>query len=102
MARYKAGDPVIIKSKEWYEENKDEAGEINRDGAAFVRSMAKYCGKSTTIAEVVSSKGTYRLDIDGQRYNWSEFALQDFVGKYKVGDAVQIKSLEWYNENILK
>lgn len=99
MARYKVGDHVIIKSKEWYEENKDEAGEINRDGAAFVRSMAKYCGKSTTIAEVVSSKGTYRLDIDGQRYNWSEFTLQDFVGKYKVGDAVQIKSLEWYNEN---
>lgn len=100
MARYKVGDRVTIKSKEWYEENKDEAGEINEDGVAFVRSMAKYCGKSTTIAEVIPPR-TYRLDIDGERYNWSEYALHDsnFIGKYKVGDAVQIKPLEWYNEN---
>lgn len=98
MAKYKVGDLVIIKSKEWYDENKDGIGEVNGDGAVFVPLMTKYCGKKATIAEVISPS-TYRLDIDGQRYNWSEFALQDFVGKYKVGDAVQIKSLEWYNEN---
>lgn len=43
--KYNVGDRVLIKSIDWYNENKDEFGEVR----FFVKSMIQYCGSILTI-----------------------------------------------------
>lgn len=47
--KYKVGDKVRIKSKEWYEENRNTYGDVDDDSAVFNSSMEKYCGREATI-----------------------------------------------------
>ena len=46
--KYKVGDKVRIRSKEWYDKHKDANGEIR--GAFFDKDRAKLCGTIQTIA----------------------------------------------------
>ena len=99
MAKYKVGDQVIIKSIEWYNENKNAVQEVvSKDRITFVHDMLTYCGKNATIVNV-TNQGDYQLDIDEGSWGWSDFMLLDYTKEYKVGDMVRIKSLEWYNKN---
>ena len=99
MAKYKVGDQVIVKSIEWYNENKNAVQEVIEDENrnTFVSSMLIYCGKNATIVNV-TNQGDYQLDIDEGSWGWSDFMLLDYTKEYKVGDIVRIKSLEWYNK----
>ena len=45
--KYKEGDRVKIKSLDWYNQNKDEDGDV--PGAFFDAERTKYCGKVVTI-----------------------------------------------------
>lgn len=72
--KYKVGDKVRIKSKEWYEANKDSQGNITTL-ASFTQSMAVFCGRKANIAEI--DKGTYRLDIDNGRFFWDDEMFED-------------------------
>ena len=66
---YKDGDIVRIKSREWYEANKDEGGFIN--SAFFDKERVNLCGTMQTICNdgcklnsgiiVYGLKGTYYL-----------------------------------------
>ena len=47
--KHKVGDVVRVKSKAWYDENKDSNGEIDFLDWAFIPEMAEYCGKELTI-----------------------------------------------------
>lgn len=62
--KYKVGDKVRIKSREWYESNRTKRGEYVVDGLAFVDGMKEYCGKEATITYADEDDETYRLDID--------------------------------------
>ena len=46
---YRVGDKVRIKSLDWYNENKDEFGEVRYEEYIFVKSMVPYCGSILTI-----------------------------------------------------
>lgn len=67
--KFKIGDTVLIKSKEWYNENKTVAGNIN----IFIEAMSKYCGRIAVVIEAVPYG--HRLDIDGGQYRWPEFCM---------------------------
>ena len=45
----KVGDKVRIKSKEWYDKNKDENGEIKNDDIVFGKYYSKFCGLTMDI-----------------------------------------------------
>lgn len=55
----RVGDMVRIKSREWYENNKDLAGCITCEVCGFVPGMAEYCGRSFVIDAVYGS--VYKL-----------------------------------------
>lgn len=71
--KHKVGDKVRIKSKEWYEENKDESGEIGSCG--FTEMMQHYCGKVATIVDV--DDYSYLIDLDNGCYFWCDGIFED-------------------------
>lgn len=72
--KHKVGDRVRIKSREWYEKNKNRAGDILCGGTFFVDDMVCYCGNIATIASV---DRIYRLDIDNSEFEWSDEMFED-------------------------
>lgn len=77
--KHKVGDKVRIKSREWYEENKNESGDIDTIPVIFTECMAKYCGKTATIVEVDDTDGTCRVDIDDRCCWWSDDMFEGVV-----------------------
>lgn len=68
VGKYKVGDRVVVKSLDWYNENKDSVGTV-RVPCAFIREMSTYCGKIVTIRSV--SAVSYRT-VEGCGYAWSD------------------------------
>ena len=70
---YSPGDKVIIKSIDWYNENKDELGHVKLQGETFVGDMAKYCGCEMTISEVSEYQNVYGyyLEEDEDHWGWT-------------------------------
>ena len=64
--RFKVGDRVRIKSLDWYNKNKDKAGDVPCGEYDFVSQMSVFCGKILTI-DVDFEDGTYLMkeDTDG-------------------------------------
>ena len=108
MEELKVGDFVTIKPFDWYDKNKDAAGNIYKECYhSFVPGMSKYCGEVAMITHVIW--GYYHINLDSSYYNWElyMFNLPEEINnknnnmklKHKIGDTVQIKSLKWYNTN---
>lgn len=78
MGKYKVGDKVSVNSLEWYENNKDEYGNIESSSTSFRKDMSLYCGKSATITDVnLGYKHVdYHIDIDNGYWYWSEEFLE--------------------------
>lgn len=72
--KHKVGDKVRIKSREWYEKNKDKNGDILCGGMFFVEDMNRYCGKIATITE---ANATYKIDIDDHEFSWTDGMFED-------------------------
>ena len=62
---YNVGDKVRIKSKEWYDENKDEDGNVNIP-FFFNSEMSYYCGEITTITKI-EKYSYYRIYLDEEQ-----------------------------------
>ena len=78
--KYKVGDKVRIRSKEWYDKHKDANGEIR--GAFFDKDRAKLCGTIQTIAN-----GGF---IDG--FGVTIYAVEDayeFIGEEAIEGLVE-------------
>ena len=106
--KYKVGDKVRIKSLDWYNENKDEDGNVVFSSkvfhfcwcenlrTVFTKDMAKFCGKVVTIENVWTVnysivEGTYRdgINIDYFTDEMIEgLAEEETKPKFKVGDRV--------------
>lgn len=105
MAKYKTGDKVTVKSKEWYLENRDDGIKkwVNLpDGNIFGLAKSKYCGRVMTI-ENVCSDGDYILVEDVDKMHWSDYMFEDeVISDYQRGynDAVE-KAKNWIQVNII-
>lgn len=66
--KFNVGDKVLVKSLDWYNENKDASGNVQVP-MCFVSAMREWCGKIVTI----QSKGynNYWIAESGQ-YMWSD------------------------------
>ena len=108
---YKEGDKVIIKGREWYNENKDEYGTIifstNSGDYSFTKEDAHFCGRVVTI--VYEGGGHYLIAEDDRGYFWidemiegpstSKYNEGDFVGVYGYETDVRIEEVRWYGSS---
>ena len=89
--KYKVGDRVRIKSRVWYNENKDEYGNIDA-GAGFIfhKDMSRWCGETMTILKVYETSYAMEDDYISQFF-WTDEMIeglvedecpQDFIEKY--------------------
>jgi hypothetical protein len=78
--KYKVGDRVLIKSLDWYNNNKDENDEviISSLGHVFTHSHSKYAGRVMTVG-VVSKLGFYILKEDKEANRWYDEMIEGLV-----------------------
>lgn len=67
---YSPGDKVVIKSIDWYNENKDELGHVKLQDETFVSDMAQYCGCEMTISEVSEYPNVYGYYLEEDKEHW--------------------------------
>lgn len=95
----KNGDIVRIKSQEWYEENKDDYGDVCQEDNVFCSSMSKFCGTDVEISDLKDGDVTFLIK-DNDTY-FSDWMVEKIVTKnvYKIGYKVRVKSLEWFKDH---
>jgi hypothetical protein len=78
--KFKKGDIVRIKSLDWYNNNKDEKGNVSVTGysCSFTKVLSEYCGECFVIDEA-GVKGIYLNDLPYVFYEWM---LE--LGKYEL------------------
>ena len=74
--KYKVGDKVRIKSKEWFDKQpKNERGSVVKHNSdAFTERMSMFCGLDATITNVRNT--CYDIDIDEEFYNWKDWMFE--------------------------
>ena len=69
---YKAGDEVLVKSLDWYYQNRDRMEQVDCGNACFIRSMTKLCEKKVTISSVLPNIEIYHIKEDDGAFNWTD------------------------------
>ena len=77
--KYKAGDRVLVKSFDWYYENKDRIDEVDCGNATFISEMVTFCKKKVTISSVLPTLEVYRIKEDGGRYHWTDEMFEELA-----------------------
>jgi hypothetical protein len=86
--KYKVGDTVRIRSKEWMDaQRKDADGDIAMNGLCLTKGMFMYAGRTATIKRICPNR-TYKLDIDNERYWWMDWM---FDPDYKADGLLSAK-----------
>ena len=105
--RYKTGDKVIIKSREWYDKNKDESGIItfstDRGDYSVTKEDERFFGRVVTIT--YEGEGYYLIAEDDRGYAWIDEMIEgpstsiynegDIVGVYDYESDVRIEEVRW-------
>ena len=60
--KYKIGDRVRIKSLDWYNENKDQHGQVNCGYHVFTEDMSKFCGYTMIVSNITNLGVMYLSD----------------------------------------
>ena len=96
--RFKVGDRVLIKSIDWYNENKDNYGDIRLGGTFFRDFMSQFCGSVVTIESIrlVIDTMCYKIKEDNGFYCWVDEMIEGLVEE-EVG-LVDNFSSRWVNE----
>ena len=76
--KYKVGDKVRIKSLGWYNENKDEYGNVSCEKYDFMSYMSEFCGKTLTI-DVVFEDETYLMKEDNAGFVFTNEMIEGLV-----------------------
>jgi hypothetical protein len=77
VAGYKIGDLVRIRSRAWYEQNKDPVGYVWDPGVSVYLSprMSKFCGRVMKISRVYIAASGY--DLEGvYQADWREWMFE--------------------------
>lgn len=78
-SQFQKGDRVRVKSREWYEANKDSEGIVRRPGeAAFVPGMMELCDRTFTIKSVNPiHSGSVYYELEGvSQWNFAGYMLE--------------------------
>lgn len=75
--KYKVGDTVLVKSKEWWDSlPKDRNGNYQGpEGLLFNKKMAKYLGQTHTIVNELHYSETYKLK--GIEWSWADWMFEE-------------------------
>jgi hypothetical protein len=101
--KFKVGDAVRVKPKEWFDNlNKSASGVIyGPEGSinVFTSDMLAYAGMVLHIGHINKQNQTYGVKEHG--WYWEDWMFEDKpVGciemRFHVGDAVRVKSKEWF------
>lgn len=77
MSILKVGDKIKIKSLDWYNQNKNEDGDILEEMSyPFSERMSEFCGKIATITKVIIDK-EYEIDLDEGEFIWEESMFEE-------------------------
>ena len=70
--KFKKGDVVRIKSLDWYNNNKDEKGNVSVTGysCSFTKVLSEYCGECFVIEKVEDTGDIYLNDLPYVFYEW--------------------------------
>ena len=99
--KYNVGDKVRIKSLDWYNENKDEDGNVwlmttTHSKYNFIEPQSDFCGKVVTIEEVY--RNFYTITDPETDFYWTDEMIEGLAEeenpkpKFKVGDKVKDKN----------
>lgn len=79
--KYKVGNKVRIKSIDWYNENKDENGNVLcfENIHKFTSLMSSYCGKVVTISTIITGDDEYFIEEDGETDWWTDDMIEGLV-----------------------
>ena len=74
--KYNVGDKVQIKSLDWYNENKDELGNMDCGDVLMTTEKSQFCGKIVTISNVSDVIDAYKIEEDNECYNWTDEMIE--------------------------
>ena len=95
--KYKVGDKVRIKSIDWYNENKDEDGDVPCSvDTLFVASNKKYLGTIQTIERIFECKGRY---TNNYVYHMAKIDSTDWTDEMIEG-VVEEETKNWADTSI--
>ena len=77
--KYNVGDKVLIKSIDWYYDNRDRIDEVICGNTNFIPDMVKYCGKIVTISSILPVLKVYHIKEDGGMFNWTDEMFDVFA-----------------------
>ena len=80
--KYNVGDKVLIKSIDWYKQNKDENGSVLCNyNYYFTRLMTKYCGEVMTIKDIINVPlcRCYMFEEDEFMCHFTDDMIEEFV-----------------------
>ena len=76
--KYKVGDKVKVKSREWYNKNKNKYGAINcSDMAYFQPTMSKFCENILTIKNIDKIINAYKVEEND--YYWVDDMFEGLI-----------------------
>lgn len=89
--KYKIGDRVRIKSLDWYNENKDQHGQVNCGYHVFTEDMSKFCGY-TMIVSNITNLGVMYLS-DSADY-WTDEMIEGLANEHAKEHQEKMVSLD--------
>jgi len=79
--KYKVGDKVKIKDQKWYDENKDEFGDVPAVRKVFAQGMSEYLGQDMTISSTDNTNKSYYMSEDRNKWVWTDDMIEGLVGE---------------------
>lgn len=74
--RYKVGDKVRVKSRDWYEKNQID-GDVDCGGLPFTPGLAGFCGTTQVIKAIDNRLGGSYYRFEDVPYLWNDLMLED-------------------------
>lgn len=89
--KYKVGDKVRIKSKDWFNDdrNKNEATYSTR---CTWDERKKYCGWVCTITRASESSELFKVDLDNEYFDWPKYMFDDSFS-YNIEKSILLEEM---------
>lgn len=93
--KYKEGNKVRIKNIDWYNENKNEYGDVYCGAYTFTYGMTKFCGEIVTILHCYNH-GCYTIKEDDNDYTFTSEMIEGLAEEeMSLDKAGQITDFEY-------